>query len=128
MGFFTFYFYLQWNRFLAFRKSCVLGFILNEIFRRIEPSGKTLGEYLKSEIAEPLGADVNLGVLDKDLDRIHDVTNWSIPYAIYQCMWPAWTKRKTEVGFSEFYQMVKMMKSLDERKSKRAERGIPKVC
>ncbi|OJZ64984.1 esterase [Mycobacterium paraffinicum] len=36
------------------------GFILGEVFRRV--TGRTIGHYLRTEIAEPLGADVHIGL------------------------------------------------------------------
>ena len=36
------------------------GFILGEVFRRV--TGRTIGRHLRSEIAEPLGADVHIGL------------------------------------------------------------------
>lgn len=36
------------------------GFILGEVFRRI--TGRTVGQYLRTEIAEPIGADVHIGL------------------------------------------------------------------
>ncbi len=36
------------------------GFILGEVFRRV--TGRTIGQYLRTEIAEPLGADVHIGL------------------------------------------------------------------
>jgi CubicO group peptidase (beta-lactamase class C family) len=36
------------------------GFILGEVFRRV--TGRTIGQYLRAEIAEPLGADVYIGL------------------------------------------------------------------
>ena len=36
------------------------GFILGEVFRRV--TGNTVGHYLRTEIAEPLGADIHIGV------------------------------------------------------------------
>ncbi|KUI27198.1 esterase [Mycobacterium sp. IS-1742] len=36
------------------------GFILGEVVRRV--TGRTIGEYLRTEIAEPLGADVHIGL------------------------------------------------------------------
>lgn len=45
------------------------GLILNEIFRRIEPSGRTMGEYLAEEL-HPKGIDLHIGVKNaKDLAR-----------------------------------------------------------
>ncbi|NKB99485.1 MAG: serine hydrolase [Pseudomonadales bacterium] len=45
------------------------GWIVNEIFRRIDPNGRTIGEYLQEDLAGPLGADVVIGVQEADLDR-----------------------------------------------------------
>jgi CubicO group peptidase (beta-lactamase class C family) len=36
------------------------GFILGEVFRRV--TGRTIGQYLRTEMAEPLGADVHIGL------------------------------------------------------------------
>ena len=36
------------------------GFIVGEVFRRV--TGRTVGHYLRTEIAEPLGADVHIGL------------------------------------------------------------------
>ncbi|MGH3633567.1 serine hydrolase domain-containing protein [Mycobacterium sp.] len=47
------------------------GFILGEVFRRV--TGRTLGQYLRSEIAEPLGADVHIGLTPAELNRCADL-------------------------------------------------------
>ena len=36
------------------------GFILGEVFRRV--TGRTVGQYLRTEIAEPVGADIHIGL------------------------------------------------------------------
>ena len=36
------------------------GFILGQVVRRV--TGRTLGEYLRTEIAEPMGIDVHIGL------------------------------------------------------------------
>ncbi|MDD4868489.1 MAG: serine hydrolase, partial [Mycobacterium sp.] len=36
------------------------GFILGEVFRRV--TGRTIGQYLRTEIAQPIGADVHIGL------------------------------------------------------------------
>ncbi|TVS84128.1 serine hydrolase domain-containing protein [Mycobacterium helveticum] len=49
------------------------GFILGEVFRRV--TGRTIGQYLRTEIAEPFGADVHIGLSAADqrrcADRVH---------------------------------------------------------
>ncbi|OBG59012.1 serine hydrolase domain-containing protein [Mycobacterium sp. E3339] len=49
------------------------GFILGEVFRRV--TGRTIGQYLRTEIAEPLGADVHIGLSLADQRRCADRVN-----------------------------------------------------
>ena len=37
------------------------GWIANEVFRRVEPTGRTMGEFLREEISTPLNIDVFIG-------------------------------------------------------------------
>ena len=48
-----------------------IGLYLNELFRRIDPSGRTIGRYVADEIAGPLGVDLEIGLSpDRDIDDI----------------------------------------------------------
>lgn len=47
------------------------GFLIGEVVRRI--TGKTLGQYFREEIAEPLDADFHIGVNPKDFGRIGEL-------------------------------------------------------
>ncbi len=49
------------------------GWIVNELFRRVDPAGRTIGEYLREEISGPLGADVVIGVRDDEMGRVSRV-------------------------------------------------------
>ena len=49
------------------------GFILGEVFRRV--TGCTVGQYLRKEIAEPLGIDVHIGLTAAEQDRCADMVN-----------------------------------------------------
>jgi CubicO group peptidase (beta-lactamase class C family) len=49
------------------------GFILGEITRRV--TGRTLGQFLRAEIAEPLGIDVHVGLPTADQDRCAEMVN-----------------------------------------------------
>src|ERR1700756_1052786 len=49
------------------------GFILGEVFRRV--TGRTIGQYLRTEIAEPLGADVHIGLSPAEQSRCADRVN-----------------------------------------------------
>ena len=46
------------------------GWIVNEIFRRVDPERRTIGEFLRDDIAGPLKADAMIGVPEADLPRI----------------------------------------------------------
>lgn len=56
------------------------GFILGEVVRRV--TGRTLGRYLRSEIAEPLGADVHIGLSAAELRRCADLVDKPHPHDI----------------------------------------------
>jgi CubicO group peptidase (beta-lactamase class C family) len=47
------------------------GFILGEVFRRV--TGRTVGQYLRTEIAEPLGAEVHIGLSRAEQRRCADL-------------------------------------------------------
>jgi CubicO group peptidase (beta-lactamase class C family) len=49
------------------------GFILGEVVRRV--TGRTLGQFLRTEIAEPLGIDVHVGLPTVDHDRCAEMVN-----------------------------------------------------
>ncbi len=49
------------------------GFILGEVVRRV--TGRTLGQYLRTEIAEPLGVDVHIGLPPAEHHRCAEMIN-----------------------------------------------------
>lgn len=49
------------------------GFILGEVFRRV--TGRTVGQYLRAEIAEPLGAQFHIGLTPAEQLRCADRVN-----------------------------------------------------
>ena len=49
------------------------GWVVNEIFRRVDPEQRTIGEFLRDDIAGPLGVDAMIGVPEEDLPRIAKV-------------------------------------------------------
>jgi CubicO group peptidase (beta-lactamase class C family) len=48
-----------------------IGFILGEIVRRV--TGKTVGAFLREEVAQPLGADYHLGMRPEEIARVSDM-------------------------------------------------------
>ena len=49
------------------------GFILGEVVRRV--TGRTIGQYLRTEIAEPMGIDVHIGLPVGEHHRCADMVN-----------------------------------------------------
>jgi len=49
------------------------GFILGELVRRV--TGRTIGQFLRTEIAEPLGVDVHIGLPAAEHDRCAEMVN-----------------------------------------------------
>jgi len=44
--------------------------IANEIFRRVEPKGRTMGEYLREEVNPKFGLDIVLGANQEELSKL----------------------------------------------------------
>jgi hypothetical protein len=53
--------------------------VTNEIFRRVEPKGRTMGEYFEQEIRQQLEVDVYLKMEEDQFDRIFDFRWITIP-------------------------------------------------
>lgn len=77
------------------------GWIANEIFRRADPDGRTMGEFLAREIAGPLEADAAIGVPEEDLGRIAPVVPFGVQRELVESLKPAMFGRKTLHGFPE---------------------------
>ena len=72
------------------------GWIANEIFRRVEPDGRTIGEFLRDDIAGPLGADAMIGVDEQHLDRIVPVAPLGFGRQFGESLKPRAMGRKVE--------------------------------
>jgi CubicO group peptidase (beta-lactamase class C family) len=72
------------------------GWVANEIFRRIEPRGLTMGEFLREEVSTPLNADVYIGLNDVELKRVSKVKILSFRYQFLQSLIPRIFGRKIE--------------------------------
>ena len=49
------------------------GWVLNEIFRRVDPERRTMGEFLRQDVCGPLGVQAYFGVEEKYLDITEDI-------------------------------------------------------
>jgi len=70
------------------------GWIVNELFRRVDPAGRTIGEYLREEVSGPLQADVVIGVDDGDMERVSPVRMLGFGYHLRQSLVPRFLGRR----------------------------------
>ena len=75
------------------------GWIVNEVFRRVDPEGRTIGEYLREEISGPLEADAIIGVKEAELSRISKVWPLGFLFQFLQSLKPKFLGRKIKHGF-----------------------------
>ncbi len=72
------------------------GWIVNEIFRRVDPAGRTIGEFIREHLSGPLAADVVLGASDQDLARIVPLTIPSARFHLLESLKPKSMGRRIE--------------------------------
>lgn len=64
------------------------GWIVNEVFRRVDPAGRTVGEFLREEISGPLDAHVVIGVKEQEMQRVCRVKPLGFGYQLLQSLKP----------------------------------------
>ncbi len=75
------------------------GWLLNEVFRRVDLQNRTIGEYLRQELCAPLGADVVIGLQESELERRSPVFVPSILTWLTSSLRPKFLNRKIERNF-----------------------------
>ncbi len=75
------------------------GWIVNELFRRVDPEGRTVGEYLREEISGPLEVDAIIGVKKDELNRISKVSLLGLGFQFLQSLKPRILGRKIVHNF-----------------------------
>jgi CubicO group peptidase (beta-lactamase class C family) len=71
------------------------GWIVNEVFRRIDPESRTIGEYVQG-LNHSLGVDVFVGVKDDQLSQISHVFPLKTGFIFLESLKPEFLKRKIE--------------------------------
>lgn len=98
------------------------GWIINEVFRRIEPAGRTIGEYLRENISIPLGVDAVVGVKQDELSRRAPVVPLGFKFLFWDSLRPKFLGRRME---SNFFQLVAKFIRLVPMIRDRTTRGTP---
>ena len=95
------------------------GWIVNELFRRVDPAGRTIGEYLQQEISGPLGVDVVVGVPEEERKRMFPVKPLGFGYQIWQSFVPRFLGRRILHNcFALFARIGKMLPSFMKGRGK----------
>jgi CubicO group peptidase (beta-lactamase class C family) len=69
------------------------GWIANEIFRRVDPAERTLGQFLREEISEPLDVDAAIGISENDLKRRSKVSPLGFLFQFLESLKPKFLRR-----------------------------------
>jgi CubicO group peptidase (beta-lactamase class C family) len=70
------------------------GWIVNEVFRRVDPAGRTIGEFLREELSGPLEADVVIGVREDEMPRMSRVRALGFGYQLLEGLKPRFLGRR----------------------------------
>ncbi len=72
------------------------GWIVNELFRRADPAGRTIGEFLDQELSTKLDADVHVGLPESHLPRRSPIKMVPIGYHFKQSLKPIFLGRRVK--------------------------------
>lgn len=70
------------------------GWIVNELFRRVDPAGRTIGEFLQEDISGPLGVDAVIGVKKEQLARVSKVSPLGFLFQFLESLKPKFLGRR----------------------------------
>jgi CubicO group peptidase (beta-lactamase class C family) len=74
------------------------GWIVNELFRRVDPARRTIGEFLRDDLRSPLGVDVIVGVKQEELHRVKKVRPLGFRFQFLESLKPKFLKRRIELN------------------------------
>ena len=79
--------------------------ILNEVFRRVEPSGRTMGEYLRQEILPEFGIEIFSGMTEQEMEK-HAKIEYFGPWKNFKQFMGGKNKNPISFNMSEMYKMM----------------------
>lgn len=100
------------------------GWVVNEIFRRVDPQQRTVGEFLRQEINDPLAVEALVGVDEQELERVTEVTHAGFGAEILRSMRPKILGRKAVHGFFSLFRRLAGL-LLSNRKSTARKAPVP---
>ncbi len=79
------------------------GWIVNEVFRRVDPTGRTIGEFLSEDISRPLASDAIIGIKEEELGRVSKVSTLGLAFQFLESLKPKFLGRKI---FHNIFQLL----------------------
>tara|TARA_R110002124_G_scaffold9535_3_gene48836 strand:+ start:6562 stop:7866 length:1305 start_codon:yes stop_codon:yes gene_type:complete len=108
------------------------GWIANELFRRVDPQGRTMGEFLREDISQPLAADVIIGVKPEQLPRVKKVAPLGFWFQLRQSLTPKFLKRKMEHNIfqllAKVIRLLPAVRNATVRKAPPPYKGMKKIA
>lgn len=98
------------------------GWIANELFRRVDKKGRTIGQFIQEEISIPMGADVMVGVKADALHKVVDVVPVGILSQFLESLKPAFMGRRTE---KNIFQLLSFLLRIIPKLNNRSTKGFP---
>ena len=98
------------------------GWIVNELFRRVEPQGRTIGEFMRDEVCGPLDADVKIGITEEELPRISKGKVLGFGYQFFQSLIPRFMGRRI---VHNIFQIVSRLIRLVPSMMRSRKKGYP---
>jgi CubicO group peptidase (beta-lactamase class C family) len=82
------------------------GWIINEVFRRVDPEGRTIGEFLRHDISEPMQAEAIIGAKEEELTRVSPVKPLGFWFQLLESLKPKLLGRKMEKNIFQILAMI----------------------
>ncbi len=98
------------------------GWIVNELFRRVDQNGRTIGEFLLEDISTPLGVDAFIGLAHEDLGRVKKVALLGARFQFVESLKPKFLKRRMEFNM---FQIIGKLVRLIPAMLRSSARGAP---
>lgn len=107
------------------------GWIANELFRRVDPAGRTMGEFLREDISGPMEVDTFIGLKQEELARVKKVAPLGFWAQILESLKPKFLKRRTELNIfqliAKIFRLIPGIKNATVRRAPPPFRGMKKI-
>jgi CubicO group peptidase (beta-lactamase class C family) len=108
------------------------GWIANELFRRVDPAGRTMGEFLRQDISEPLEVDAVIGVKEEELPRVKKVAPLGFWFQILESLKPKFLKRRMELNIfqiiAKVFRLIPGLRNATIRNAPPPFKGMKKIA